>query len=116
MAAERVIRIAELSPSLPAQHYDLASRRVVDAPAARVLRVSQVVMEPAGRSDPHVHPDAEQLYIVLAGEMGVRVGGEALRLGPGEAVLIRPGERHENFNVHPGRTEYLSITGRLAPR
>jgi hypothetical protein len=26
-------------------------------------------------------------------------------------ALIKPGEKHRNFNVFPGETDYLNITG-----
>lgn len=114
MSDSRVIKIADRAPIVPAQHYDLQSRRIVDAPVARALKASQVSMDPTGRADPHVHEQAEQLFIVLRGEMGLRVEGEEFRLKPGEAALIRPGERHENFNLSPGKTEYLVISAEVA--
>lgn len=116
MANSRVIRIEDLAPALPAQHYDLQSRRIVDDPVAKTLKVSRVSMDPTGRADPHMHAQAEQLFIVLRGEMGVKIEGEEFRLKPGEAIFILPGEKHENFNVFPGQTDYLVISGKVDVR
>src|SRR3954464_12564548 len=95
----RVIRIDDISDIVPAAHYDLASRRIAGALGSKTMAVSQASMRPTGYADPHVHVDAEQLFIVLKGEMGLRIGSDEFRLKAGDAALIRPGETHENFNV-----------------
>ena len=114
MSDSRVIRIGDIAPALPALHYDLKSRRIVNDADARSFRISHVTLDPGGRSDPHVHAGVEQLYLVLKGAMGVQIEGQEFRLKPGEAALVQPGEKHRNFNVDPGETEYLVITGTAA--
>lgn len=111
MSDERVIRIRDISPILPMLHYDLESRPIVNDADAKSFKASMVTLDPDGRSDPHVHAGVAQLYLVLKGEMGVRIEGREFRLKPGEATLIKPGEQHCNFNVFPGETDYLAITG-----
>lgn len=114
MSDERVIKIRDISPILPALHYDLKSRRIVSDAEAKTFKASMVTLDPSGRSDPHVHAGVAQLYFVLKGEMGVQIEGQEFRLKPGEAAVIKPGEKHCNFNVFPGETDYLSITGMAA--
>jgi quercetin dioxygenase-like cupin family protein len=106
----RVIRIEDISSVVPAAHYDLSSRRIAGALGSQTMAVSQASMRSTGYADPHVHANAEQLFIVLKGEMGLRIGSDEFRLKAGDAALIRPGETHENFNVFDGETQYLTVT------
>ena len=114
MSENRVIKITDLSPTLPALHYALQSRRILGDAVERSFKVSHVTMDTNGRSDSHAHSGVDQFYLVLKGEMGVQIEGEEFRLKPGEATLVKPGEKHHNFNVCSGETEYLVITGKLA--
>ena len=58
----------------------------------------------------HRHPE-DQLTIVLAGEILFRSGGDELRLGPGEQVLIPGGVPH-SATAGRGRRRHAE---RLAP-
>jgi len=107
----KLVKIEELPGVLPAKHYDLLSRRIVDASiGSKAMLVSLVRMEPNGRADPHTHENAEQLFIVLKGEMAMKTAEGESRLKQGEAVFIYPGEAHQNYNVAKGETEYLIVT------
>ena len=110
----RLISVENLPGMLPAKHYDLLARRIIDASmGAKALQASLVRMGPAGRADPHTHDDAEHLFIVLKGEMALKTAQGEFRLKPGEAAFIYPGEVHENYNVIDGETSYLVIRGNL---
>ena len=112
----KIIRIEEVSGILPAKHYDLVTRRIADAAiGAKAMGVSLVRMSPTGRADFHIHENAEQLFIVLKGEMAMKTDQQEVRLKPMEAAFVSPGERHQNFNVAEGETEYIVVTGNLKP-
>jgi mannose-6-phosphate isomerase-like protein (cupin superfamily) len=112
----KIIRIEEKPGILPAKHYDLVTRRIVDATlGAKAMGVSLVRLSRSGRADFHIHENAEQLFIVLKGEMAMKTEQEEVRLKPMEAAFISPGERHQNFNVADGETEYIVVTGNLKP-
>lgn len=109
----KVITLAEIPGVVPEDHYDLVSRRILDpSMGARILGASIGRMEPTGRTGPHVHETAEQLFIILKGAMLMRTDRGEVRLQEGQAAFIYPGERHENYNVAEGITEYLCVTGR----
>jgi quercetin dioxygenase-like cupin family protein len=66
--------------------------------SGRVYRGKQIevalVRHPAGsRVAPHATPH-EQVHSVLRGRARFRVGSEEQLVGPGQAVLVRPGVRH----------------------
>jgi quercetin dioxygenase-like cupin family protein len=70
-------------------------------------------MEPKGRTGPHAHESAEQLFVILKGEMLMKTDRGEARLKAGQAAFIYPGETHENYNVADGITEYLVVTSRF---
>jgi quercetin dioxygenase-like cupin family protein len=103
----KIIKIEEVPGRIPRDHYDLIGRTIFDS---KDTRVAFTRMEKTGRCDPHIHDNAEQLFIVLKGAMMFKsVEGETLGK-QGSAVLFYPGEVHSNYNVAEGETEYLTIT------
>ncbi len=68
-------------------------------PAAALLGTVELMPgaclpEPPGLSS---HP-VEELAYVLSGRLQLWVEGEEVELGPGDAVFLRPGERHRARN------------------
>ena len=54
------------------------------------------IRHPAGTaSREHSHRIAEEVYYVLEGEGMMRVDGQARAIGPGDVVVISPGQRHQ---------------------
>jgi quercetin dioxygenase-like cupin family protein len=110
----KVITISELPGVVPEAHYDLLSYRIVDANiGAKAMGASLGRMEPKGRTGPHAHETAEQLFVILKGEMLMKTDRGEARLKAGQAAFIYPGEVHENYNVAEGITEYLVVTSRF---
>jgi mannose-6-phosphate isomerase-like protein (cupin superfamily) len=50
----------------------------------------------------HYHTEAEEVYFVLSGQGGIRVDGETRTIGPGDVVVIVPGERHKVWQEGEG--------------
>jgi quercetin dioxygenase-like cupin family protein len=103
----KVMNIEEIPGRVPPDHYNLIGRTILHSKGARVAFTR---MEKTGRCDPHVHEDAEQLFIVLKGEMMFKSGEGEVLGKKGSAVLFYAGEVHSNYNVADGETEYLTIT------
>ena len=57
------------------------------------------------KAGPHAHENAEQLFIILKGEMRMKTDRGEARLKQGQTAFIYPGEVHENCNVAEGTTE-----------
>ncbi len=49
----------------------------------------------------HHHTVADEVYLVWSGQGRVRVDGEMRHVGPGDAVTIRPGQRHKVWSDGP---------------
>jgi len=47
----------------------------------------------------HYHPYSEEFLHVVAGELEMSLDGEAVRLGPGDSLIIPIGVRHRLVNV-----------------
>jgi len=56
--------------------------------------LAEIRHPPGTASQEHFHTEAEEVYYVLAGRGGVRVDDETRAIGPGDVVVIVPGERH----------------------
>jgi len=69
----------------------------------------------AGIDEPHVHERISEIYLVARGRSLVRVEQETVELGPGDVLVVEPGEAHTflessddyfHFVVHaPGLAE-----------
>jgi mannose-6-phosphate isomerase-like protein (cupin superfamily) len=64
---------------------------------------------------PHVHPDEDQAYHVLEGELSYIVGEQTGTIGPGKTLLIPRGTSHRVWTHGPthARTLMLSMPGNL---
>ena len=65
---------------------------LVGSPA---LRVTLLHWAPGYATIPHVHPGAEEIFLVIAGRACFAIGDEPEReVGPGELMLAKRGELH----------------------
>jgi mannose-6-phosphate isomerase-like protein (cupin superfamily) len=61
------------------------------------------IHHPAGTaSQEHFHTRAEEVYFVIDGKGGIRVDGETRIIGPGDVVVIVPGQRHKVWQEGEG--------------
>ena len=85
----------------PVGRQRLSFTLVEDENGTDVLLVEDWV-EPGGDVPPHVHPEQEERFLLLSGEMEFTLGRERRRLGPGQSVVVPPGTRHAFRNVGSG--------------
>jgi mannose-6-phosphate isomerase-like protein (cupin superfamily) len=57
--------------------------------------LAEAWLEPGQETDRHYHARAEEIYVVLDGEAEMEVEGDRGRVGPGDAILIPAGARHQ---------------------
>lgn len=55
----------------------------------------------------HHHPKAEEIYYILQGKGRMRMNGEERRVGPGDAIAIPAGMRHQIFHEGPEDLVFL---------
>lgn len=60
----------------------------------------ELLLAPGGRvPSSHAHPEQEECFTVLEGQMRFRVAGRRIAAGPGDAVRIPPGTVHHFANA-----------------
>lgn len=64
--------------------------------------LAEIRHPPGTASQEHYHTEAEEVYFVLEGQGGIRVDGETRSLGPGDVVVIVPGQRHKVWQEGEG--------------
>jgi mannose-6-phosphate isomerase-like protein (cupin superfamily) len=74
--------------------------------------LAEIRHPPGTASQEHYHTEAEEVYFVLEGRGGVRVDGETQEIGPGDVVVIVPGQRHK---VWPEGTDDLVLLVTCVP-
>ena len=57
--------------------------------------LAEAELAPGQATQRHYHARTEEIYILLEGSGEMEVEGDRARVGPGEAILIPPGARHE---------------------
>ena len=63
-----------------------------------MLVMQSIWTRPGRRAAPHVHPEMEERYDVLAGEAAFRIGDRELRAEAGETIIVPPGTPHLAWN------------------
>ena len=64
--------------------------------------LAEIRHPPRIASQEHYHTEAEEVYYVLEGRGGVRADGETRAIGPGDVVVIVPGQRHKVWQEGEG--------------
>lgn len=78
------------------------------------LHVNRILAGPA-RGPYHLHPDGENVYLVLSGAICVRIAGVDHDLRPGDAAFIPAGVPHSASNIGSVDAELLEIYAPAEP-
>jgi mannose-6-phosphate isomerase-like protein (cupin superfamily) len=63
----------------------------------------------------HLHPDGENVYLVVSGAVRVRIDGVDHDLGPGDAAFIPAGVPHSASNIGTVDAELIEIYAPAEP-
>jgi len=69
--------------------------------AARHQSLAEARIPVGGSTLEHVHPKAEEIYYLTHGQGRMRLEAEEREVQAGDAILIRPGQRHKLWNTGP---------------
>ena len=81
--------------------------------AIRNQSLAEARLPPGGATAPHFHPQAEEIYYLLEGRGRMQIEAEVCEVGPGDAIAIPPGLRHQITAIGDGNAA-LSLL--LRPR
>ena len=65
------------------------------------------VVKVQGEFTPHAHPETDELFLVLTGELTIRLDDGEVTLGPGQLYVVPRGTRHQP--VSPAGAEVLLV-------
>ena len=96
----KLINIEDNHSWVPGGHAGSLSREVVTkSHGATQVSVHSTTVAPGGSSDMERHPDSEQIFVVLAGEIEYTDGqGVELVAGPGTAIFVPIDHPHASAN------------------
>lgn len=110
----RVVTVVDSStaPPRPMARPGGRSLRLVDAAVgAKTLDLHMNILQPGSRATApyHLHTNAENIYFVLQGKLGLRTEGEDVFVDAGCAVFIPPGVPHSVWNAGGIEARILEI-------
>jgi len=76
-----------------AQFADYWNPRIIGHYNGNEIRVAKV----QGEFSWHAHADTDELFLVVAGELGIEFRDGVRRYGPGEMVVVPKGTEHKPF-------------------
>jgi mannose-6-phosphate isomerase-like protein (cupin superfamily) len=84
-------------------------RVLLDAASGGALgqSLAEALLEPRQATRRHYHAVTEELYVLLDGTGEMEVDGDRANVGPGAAVLIPPGARHQIRASEEGALRFL---------
>ncbi len=71
------------------------------------MSLAEAVLPQGGRTECHRHPETEEIYYFLRGRGRILVGDDYYDVEPGDAILHRPGARHQTWNTGKGPLVFL---------
>jgi mannose-6-phosphate isomerase-like protein (cupin superfamily) len=69
--------------------------------------LAEARLPPGASTTPHYHPRTEEIYYILVGTGRMRIESEQRSVGPGDAIAILPGQRHQITNTGPETLKFL---------
>jgi mannose-6-phosphate isomerase-like protein (cupin superfamily) len=92
------VQVRSRDDAMPFTTADGSTIRVLldaDSGGAANQSLAEAWLEGGQATERHYHAASEELYVLLDGSGEMEVDGERALVGPGDAVLIPPGARHQ---------------------
>ena len=67
--------------------------------ALRNQSLAEARVRVGGATHAHRHRRTEEIYFITHGRGRIRIEGEERNVGPGDAIAILPGQRHQLWNI-----------------
>ncbi len=81
-----------------------------------VLGAGRLVLAAGSSIGEHVHPNTEELYLILEGLGRAVLDGEAFPVGPGDLYVCKAGHSHGLGNAGTGPLTLFTLMTRQAPQ
>ena len=90
-----VINLADAPPFTTKDGSEIRELLAHRNSAIRHQSLAEARIPPGGSTAPHYHPQAEEIYYVLEGRGRMQIEDDVRDVGPGDAIAIPPGKRHQ---------------------
>lgn len=81
--------------------------------ANRIVAIYETTLLRGLTIRPHYHPDAEELYYILAGEGVMHIGNEEREVEAGDVIYIPPEKVHFLQNTSSEEVRFITLTVRV---
>lgn len=106
---------ADNSPLTPASHEDPRTpgvlKRVIatreDFQAGHLQMLNWAVLPGHQSFRLHLHQDMQEVFVLIRGQVEMRVGAQRRDMGPGDTVIVDAGEVHQMTNLTEEQAEYI---------
>jgi mannose-6-phosphate isomerase-like protein (cupin superfamily) len=61
--------------------------------------LAEARLPPGAATTPHYHPQTEEIYYILRGQGLMQIDAQRRQVGPGDAIGIPPGSKHQITNT-----------------
>lgn len=102
-----VINIAEVAPFATKDGSEIRELLNRGNSCIRNQSLAEARLAPGGATTPHSHPRTEEIYYILTGTGRMRIEAETRMVGPGDAIAIPPGARHQITNTGDIELKFL---------
>jgi mannose-6-phosphate isomerase-like protein (cupin superfamily) len=75
--------------------------------AIRYQSLAEARLPAGAATQPHFHRRTEEIYLLLEGRGRMHIEEEARDVGPGDAIAIPPGQRHQIINTGAATLRFL---------
>ena len=75
--------------------------------AIRNQSLAEARLPVGAATQPHYHPQAEEIYFLLEGRGRMQIEADVREVGPGDAIAIPPGQRHQITNTGDQTLRFL---------
>ncbi len=107
-----VINLAQTKPFITKDGSEIRELLAHRNSAIRNQSLAEARLPAGGATQEHYHVRTEEIYYITHGTGRMRIDGETREVAPGDAIAIRPGQRHKLWNTG---TEPLRLLCCCAP-
>jgi mannose-6-phosphate isomerase-like protein (cupin superfamily) len=107
MAGMDVVNLAAAPPFTTKDGSEIRELLAHRNSAIRNQSLAEARLPAGAATQPHFHPRAEEIYFLLEGRGRMQIEGDVRDVGPGDAIAIPPGLRHQITNTGDRALRFL---------
>ena len=102
-----VINLADAPPFTTKDGSEIRELLAHRNSAIRNQSLAEARIPPGEATAPHYHPQAEEIYYLLEGRGRMQIEDQIREVGPGDAIAIPPGQRHQITTISKEPLRFL---------